>query len=227
MLRWITSSLAGVIILVVALKGQNPVGRAGTIDLTVSEGTSMALALSPDRQTMAIDLQGGLWTVPIKGGAAKRIIDEYDDARQPSWSPDGRSIAFQAYRDGTWRIWTVGAGRHGCGGDHLRTVRRSRAALVAGWHAHRVLVRSQRQLRHLGARRERPAGDAGDEASCERLHAHMVARWQRDRVRVESHAVARRLRDDSGRSGAAPRRSRGRPSARRRGRRTAKTSSTA
>ncbi|HUK36147.1 MAG TPA: amidohydrolase family protein [Vicinamibacterales bacterium] len=81
----------------------------GTVDVTVHEGTSMAIALSPDKTRIAIDLQGGLWIVPIAGGQARRITDEYGDARQPSWSSDGRTIAFQSYRDGTWRIWTVGA----------------------------------------------------------------------------------------------------------------------
>lgn len=68
----------------------------------------MAIALSPDGQRVVIDLQGGLWVVPIAGGEAVRITDEYGDARQPSFSPDGKRVAFQSYRDGTWRIWTVG-----------------------------------------------------------------------------------------------------------------------
>ena len=90
---------------VVAAQPARPAPR--TIDVTVHEGTSMAIALSPDKRTLILDLQGSLWSVPASGGAAKRITDEYNDARQPSWSPDGSRIAFQSYRDGTWRIVTV------------------------------------------------------------------------------------------------------------------------
>jgi Tol biopolymer transport system component/imidazolonepropionase-like amidohydrolase len=86
---------------------QAGVGLAGLVDVVVHEGTSMAVAVSPDRTTLAIDLQGGLWTLPITGGTATRVTDEYNDARQPAWSPDGRRLAFQGYRDGTWRIWSV------------------------------------------------------------------------------------------------------------------------
>ena len=75
----------------------------------------MAVAVSPDGQTLAIDLQGGIWVVPARGGAAKRITDEFSDARQPAWSPDGRTIAFFAYREGGYDIWAVnpdGTGLH-------------------------------------------------------------------------------------------------------------------
>jgi len=81
--------------------------QPATVDVTVHEGTSMAIALSPDKRSLIIDLQGGLWTLPVAGGTASRITDEYSDARQPAWSPDGRRIAYQGYRDGTWRIWSI------------------------------------------------------------------------------------------------------------------------
>src|SRR5207249_465177 len=35
------------------------------------------------------------------------ITDNAMDARQPSWSPDGTHIAFQAYRTTTWQIWII------------------------------------------------------------------------------------------------------------------------
>ena len=51
----------------------------------------MAAALSPDGRTLMIDLQGSLWTLPASGGPAKRVTDEYLDARQPAWAPDNRA----------------------------------------------------------------------------------------------------------------------------------------
>jgi Tol biopolymer transport system component len=78
-----------------------------TIDVTVSEGTSMSVGVSPDGRTLAIDLQGSIWTLPAAGGAARRITDVFNDARQPAWSPDGSTIAFFAYRDGGYDLWAI------------------------------------------------------------------------------------------------------------------------
>ena len=77
------------------------------VEVTVSEGTSMSVAVSPDGRTLAIDMQGSIWTLPASVGAAKRITDLFNDARQPSWSPDGKWITFFGYRDGGYDIWAV------------------------------------------------------------------------------------------------------------------------
>lgn len=82
---------------------------AGEVRLTVSEGTSMAAAPSPDGRALVIDLLGALWTLSIDGGPARRILDDGYDAHLPAWSPDGRRIAFQAYLRDTWHIWVINA----------------------------------------------------------------------------------------------------------------------
>ncbi len=77
------------------------------IDLTLTQGTSMAAAASPDGQSIAIDLLGAIWILPFRGGEAKRITPELLEARQPTWSPDSQSIAFQGYEDGAWHIYVI------------------------------------------------------------------------------------------------------------------------
>jgi Tol biopolymer transport system component/imidazolonepropionase-like amidohydrolase len=67
----------------------------------------MAAAASPDRRLIAIDLVGGIWTLPIRGGRARLITPELLEARQPAWSPDSQSIAFQGYDDGAWHIYVM------------------------------------------------------------------------------------------------------------------------
>lgn len=80
---------------------------AAPVDVTVSEGTSMSAAIAPDGRTIATDMQGSIWLMPATGGAMKRITDVFNDARQPRWSPDGRTVVFFAYRDGGYDIWAI------------------------------------------------------------------------------------------------------------------------
>ncbi len=75
--------------------------------VTVTEGTNMAATVSPDQSTIIVDLQGSLWSIPFKGGTAKQLTDPFLEPARPDFSPRGGLVAFQAYKGGTFHIWTM------------------------------------------------------------------------------------------------------------------------
>ncbi len=86
-----------------------PPPLTGSLPVTLTEGTNLAFALSPDGRSLALDLQGLLWTLPLEGGEARRLGGDLDDIARPAWSPDGQRIAFQSYRSGGFQLWSVRA----------------------------------------------------------------------------------------------------------------------
>lgn len=78
---------------------------AREVSFEVREGTAFAAAPSPDRSAVALDLQGRIWVLPFKGGQAQPITPVMDEGRFPAWSPDGKWLAYQFYRNGGWHIW--------------------------------------------------------------------------------------------------------------------------
>ena len=86
-----------------------PLKPEGKIEFTTDEGTWMSLDVSPDGRTIVFDLLGDIYTLPIGGGEAKRIIGGMSFESQPKFSPDGKTIAFLSDRSGVENLWLVDA----------------------------------------------------------------------------------------------------------------------
>ena len=104
-----TRAIASAVIAFTAWAAQDMQGPPRDIEITITEGTTMAAAVSPDHLWIAIDLLGSLWLVPFHGGEAKKITPDALEARRPTWAPDSRTLAFQGFGDdGAWHIYTIG-----------------------------------------------------------------------------------------------------------------------
>ena len=77
------------------------------IPIKVDEGTWINVDVSPDGTTLAFDVLGDIYTMPVSGGATKRIASGLAFETHPRFSPDGSMIAFTSDRGGGDNIWIM------------------------------------------------------------------------------------------------------------------------
>ncbi len=86
-----------------------PIKPVDTIKFTTTEGTWMSLDVSPDGKAIVFDMLGDIYTLPIEGGEAKKIVGGMAFESQPKFSPDGKTIVFLSDRSGGENVWVMKA----------------------------------------------------------------------------------------------------------------------
>ena len=85
----------------------NPPGEARSVNIDTRSGTWMSLDVSPDGQTIAFDLLGDIYVLPIDGGSATAINSGLSWSMQPRFSPDGTEIAYISDAGGGDNVWIM------------------------------------------------------------------------------------------------------------------------
>jgi dipeptidyl aminopeptidase/acylaminoacyl peptidase len=95
--------------------------QSALAQVTLTEGTDISVDVAPDGR-IVMDLVGGIWVVPLNGGAAEPLDAGVLPAERPRWSPDGSAIVFEArseQRSGLYlydltasELRALGAGRY-------------------------------------------------------------------------------------------------------------------
>ncbi|MDM8531813.1 LysM peptidoglycan-binding domain-containing protein [Anaerolineales bacterium HSG25] len=90
-------------------------GPRGGSPNKIGSNKDTAPAASPDGSKIVFMSNGRgatsweIWTMKIDGSGAKRLTKNGSNDGLPTWSPDGKSIAYASDQDGGWAIWVVNA----------------------------------------------------------------------------------------------------------------------
>ncbi|WP_035456099.1 amidohydrolase family protein [Algoriphagus terrigena] len=84
-----------------------PLNPEREVKFTATEGTWMSVDVSPDGRTIAFDLMGDIYTLPIEGGKAIPLTSGIAYETHPRFSPDGDKILFTSDRAGSDNLWYI------------------------------------------------------------------------------------------------------------------------
>ena len=104
-------------------------GPASPLTSDTSRRNTMP-AISPDGSRIAYvstrrGEQSNVWTMKIDGSSPLQLTSDDSPDHQPTWSRDGRRVAYKSFRDETLGMWTI----------DVETRRESPVMMLAGAHA--------------------------------------------------------------------------------------------
>src|SRR5271170_7322133 len=100
-----------------SLRNLRPVVQISTILLLIS---ASVIATGQEQQhrgyyrypaihgdTIVFASEGDLWSVPVQGGAARRLTSNPGEEAMATISPDGQTVAFAAHYEGPTEVYTI------------------------------------------------------------------------------------------------------------------------
>ncbi|WP_296705687.1 amidohydrolase, partial [Algoriphagus sp.] len=84
-----------------------PLESGRTFEFDLTEGSWIALDVSPDGQSIVFDFLGDIYRMPITGGDATQLTEGMQFDAQPRYSPDGKKIIFISDESGGENVWTL------------------------------------------------------------------------------------------------------------------------
>lgn len=85
----------------------NPKLPLHKLAIDTDQTTWSSLDITPDGKTIVFDMLGDLYTVPLTGGKATSLTQDFAWNIHPAVSPDGQHIAFISDRGGLSNLWVM------------------------------------------------------------------------------------------------------------------------
>lgn len=78
-----------------------------SLDLVLTQGTNLAVAVNPRDGDRVIALQSTLYLQRAQQVETIRLTDRREDAWEPDFHPDGDRVVYEGYRDGSFDLWQL------------------------------------------------------------------------------------------------------------------------